>query len=216
MTSCDDSGLCAELDQLVRQGKRSRRSVEVGTGWTTLVDVAPLAVGHILFTAAAHIPRFAVLPDAERSNMDADLDAVVERLGHQYDGDVLVVEHGSSDRPARHDCVRHAHIHLVPVKASEQRSADAAFLRCASAVRRFDDVPTALAACRDMDTYLLASVGGATFVGIPRSVHQVARAFIADMLGLGTECVDWAANSYSKLHEMSRRDLCEEVLSHGR
>lgn len=217
MNPCDDSGLCEEIDRLVSRGIRSARSVSVGSGWTTLVDVAPLARGHLLYVTETHVPSLAALPFHERVAQLHCLDAVATWLGEHLQEDVLRVEHGAADVGTRFDCVRHAHVHLIPYGICHgSKAVDVSrFAVFASDVRRFDDVLAAYRECHNMDSYLIVSTGSDTLVGRPREQRQVARGLIADILELESHRIDWALNAHSRLYDETVRELACEVQTVG-
>ena len=139
---CDESGLCAEIREL-KFGPNAR-SVAWSPRWSLLADASPLVTGHSLLVTARHIPRLSALRKYEFSRLSDQIDLFIRQFEAKFDSDVLLVEHGSSDNRQKLDCVRHAHLHVVPLPARlPSRSLDvvcAQYFEWLVVVRRWTDV----------------------------------------------------------------------------
>src|SRR5205814_1374494 len=99
-------------------------------------------------------------------------------------GETLLVEHGAGDDTMVWDCVRHAHVHVVPGLRSNVAT------RVEAVVRRYMNLTdvvqeTDQAEIRrrvsDRSEYLWVSGGGVTWIGQPMpGVRHGSRALIAD------------------------------------
>jgi diadenosine tetraphosphate (Ap4A) HIT family hydrolase len=200
---CDQSGLCEEIEEI----GVSERLIYLSTVSALVVDAAPLVHCHSLLITRAHIPRTCLLPEHDFLALGKLVEESSEIVRKAAPGQVLVVEHGSGDAATPFDCVRHAHIHLVPCKSDAQES-DIEVL-----VDRYLQVESYLnprgwgslyGLLREMTDYLVLSTDAGIWIGRPkRAIRHCSRALISALLGTNPDLADWAIGAKAGLYKDS-------------
>lgn len=199
---CDESGLCEEINQIAVEREPNGRCVYVGPHWALLVDISPIAVGHCLVTQFEHLPRSTLLGRSlylERAKEVDHMRRSLEAAG----SDVVIVEHGSSDRGGLGDCVRHAHVHLcpIPTRSSSVAVLERSFSRAVDRVRVTSTWEEAYEVAARLEAYVMLAWRGYVLVGIPRPVFQITRAILGHFWDIRGDEIDWAINPWNEKFE---------------
>lgn len=189
---CDESG----LGDAPNAPEDRDRLVLAEDHAVLLVDVSPLVLGHCLVVPREHLPRTARLNDEAYAGVQRVVERGRDIVRRTLNSNVMVVEHGASDARTPFECVRHVHLHLVPVRESSTVS------RVAHALSQYaDSIDThpssnqsaVLSALRKRDGYISVTLGSDTWVATPsRGVRHCSRQLIADVAGNGSDTADWA------------------------
>lgn len=181
-TRCDESGIC-ELADEIRYGNvvGLDRLVETCAEWATVVDIAPVVLGHLLVLPFEHKLRTAQLGADSFAKYWDHLGETASSLASVGLGQVASVEHGTPNVRNPMSCVRHCHMHVCPV-ADRFRTVD----DVVSAVETHVDIEgvhfdwqESYGVLSGMDEYMLVRLGDAAVVGRPRSgIRQISRALL--------------------------------------
>jgi diadenosine tetraphosphate (Ap4A) HIT family hydrolase len=169
-----------------------------------LVDIAPLAVGHLLAIPRRDFPSFAALDPATWNawrSLRASLMDTMERLWTRP----TAFEHGSSVAMRGSACITHAHLHLVPgdLELRSRLAADGLDLHPVGDQR---DIAAAIGAARPY--FYVEGPDGAAFVAaadVPLRPSQYLRRQAAEALKLSPDEWDWAISV--------RRDRLRQTVS---
>lgn len=167
--------------------RRSRFDIISGLG--------SLVPGYVLLVPHAHVGSVGELSeDGAREIYDAAWE-VAERVRHEFGGEIVVLEHGSSGAEADISggaCITHAHVHLFPL---DRGTDPTAFLvrdsKCIADISQLRQV------ARNKRNYYYcawSSVSGHLHAD-PDLKHQHARRVWAGLLGKSDEW-DWSAAPY--------------------
>lgn len=114
---CDEfQGTKIPLHTLLTQGEiKSRILLNVGN-WKVVPTIGPLVPGHIMLLPNEH--NYSIinsLPDNAQDFIIL-LEKCASKLKAIYQKDILIFEHGVTERNSRKcsGCIEHAHIHLLP------------------------------------------------------------------------------------------------------
>ncbi|MEU4220817.1 HIT domain-containing protein [Actinoplanes sp. NPDC026623] len=195
--NCDGSDLCAELagshstefSRTYEGYPRSRVLLET-PNLALIVDISPLVEGHLLIVPKKHYFNFASaildFPHEASKVTNFARDWIRETYGL-----VALFEHGSSSNESGGACIVHAHVHVLPVAATELVAVmrrDELGLDTASDAASWTRVAGA------SRPYLLCSDGERTFVAFPqvRLRRQYLRSAAAEALGIPSPHWDWS------------------------
>lgn len=122
--SCGGSDFCQELagvtDTAFRRvyaGDPERRIISQGATLSLLADMSPLVRGHLLLVSNRHYFSFGEVAIDHREAVTAS----IEKISPQYlatFGELVIMEHGSTDSMDGSACITHAHLHLLPLRLS--------------------------------------------------------------------------------------------------
>lgn len=186
--ACDESGLCDEVAALANGGASTRLIDRWGSA-LIVADIAPIVVGHVLVVASEHVPRVSRLSASARDDLDLAVSVADYKLRKRLGSDTVIVEHGSGDVSAPGDCVRHCHVHVMPVARRSTRDvADLLqnVLEKVSVTRRDQPLPVS------SNGYVSVDCGGVRCLGQPKSgARHVARVILALLAGKELSHADW-------------------------
>ena len=188
--------MCDIADRLrERVGIRPDRLVEGCADWATIVDIAPVVLGHLLVLPFEHVVRASQLGLDLFAKYWEFVGRSASTLTRLMDAPVVAIEHGSPSDRASMSCVRHCHTHLAPV---DTRLLDLGELL--ASVDQYVEIEAVHSSSRaaqeslsTMAEYVLVRLGDRAVVGRPRpAIRQISRVLLAS-LNHGTEIrdVDW-------------------------
>lgn len=94
----------------------------------TLIDVAPIAPGHLLVVTKGHVSAMANAEPQHWTNVLLAAEKARTRLSRIYGRPVWMFEHGVSEMGGEHSCrIVHAHLHVVPTEVDLAGALSAAF-----------------------------------------------------------------------------------------
>ncbi|MFD9893647.1 HIT domain-containing protein [Amycolatopsis sp. NPDC059027] len=204
-TRCDESGMCEIADGIgANCGTELKRLIEARADWATIVDIAPIALGHLLVFPFEHLTRAAQLGmDGFAKYWDYLAEAATFLSSFKL-GPVAAVEHGSPGMRSSMSCVRHCHTHVCPIENRFH-----SFDRFISAVESFVDIDDvhfgwqqAYRALSRMDEYVLVFSVDSIIVGRPRpGIRQISRALLAALNDNSGICdIDWVLEAENKTY----------------
>ena len=141
MMSMPPCCLCSQIEgssendliaRMLPDAPYARRVMLENDSFAVIPSIAPLVHGHSLVCPKVHVRSFAALDPglyADYLDIKAKLRTA---LGHLYDAEVHIFEHGSARTGTRVLCtVDHAHMHFVPLpRMTDGVIEDAAWSRC--------------------------------------------------------------------------------------
>jgi diadenosine tetraphosphate (Ap4A) HIT family hydrolase/orotate phosphoribosyltransferase len=90
--------------------------------FSVVADVAPLTDGHVLLVSKTHALSMASFPSDALRELDSLRIFISDLLTREYPGRAIAFEHGLCDSSRSPGCgIDHAHLHLLPLKASISR-----------------------------------------------------------------------------------------------
>lgn len=189
--TCDSSGLCEEVDTV----DHSPRVVTTGSVAALLADEAPLVRGHCLVLTRRHVPRSSLLSTSEYVQLGEFVHQsrrIVEDVTREA---TITVEHGAADGRSVWDCVRHAHVHVVP---ADLRLTGPSIDEIASAFMNVvaklpsDEPHRTRTELLALPEYLTLAVNQEIWVGTPKpDIRHGSRALIVRLCGLNETLIDW-------------------------
>lgn len=210
-----DCELCAEVETHGRAVTGYGGGTRGADGFSRLVDrvegidvisgLGGIRSGYVLLVPHRHVLSVGELQTEHRTRFFRECWQVADLVRHEFNCDVVLVEHGSSgSRGARGGaCIRHSHAHLFPVpRGANTRE----FVpRGCMYVRGADALGHAAAASRNY-YYCASRPGHGELLLDPDLPSQFARRVWARLLG-AEEAWDWAAAPYLDNAEFTARTL---------
>jgi diadenosine tetraphosphate (Ap4A) HIT family hydrolase len=209
---CDASGLCEAVDLAALKPESSERCYAYTQSSVGLVDINPIAVGHLLVTPRAHLTSTAELEQSVASEVWTFASSLLLRPAPSLEAAAgVLLEHGvTADFPGP-ACVRHAHVHACPVgkEFGNIHAVRTTLESLTTGLRSYSTLSHALSAARTMDSYLLATTPGNDYLlGVPsRSIPQVTRIALGIMNRRDLDTLDWALNPAGQLYRDTLRYL---------
>lgn len=118
---CEGADFCEELSgasdtSFARfyEGDPPSRLLYSTKNFALLVDMSPLAVGHLLLLPTRHYLSFAQVLAVHPGETE-DLISRIVTLYTKTFRSPLIMEHGSSAGQQSHACITHAHLHFLPI-----------------------------------------------------------------------------------------------------
>lgn len=215
-----DCDLCLEVEHRgawvtgspgsTRANQPFSRIIQRRSCFDIISGLGSLVPGYVLLVPHAHVGSVGELSeDGAREIYDAAWE-VAERVRHEFGGEVVVLEHGSSGTEADVSggaCITHAHVHLFPL---DRGTDPKAFLvrdsKCIADISQLHQV-----ARNKRNYYYCAwnSMSGHLHAD-PDLKHQHARRVWADLLGKSDEW-DWSAAPYLANSRLTAIRLRAEV-----
>ncbi len=122
---CDGADLCQEMARntdtsFIRtyQGDPPTRCVLETENLALIADMSPLVAGHLLLLPKTHYLSFSQVVREHLVELEGFIEATFPLYRMTF-GDLLVLEHGSSEDGNGNACITHAHWHLLPVDGAK-------------------------------------------------------------------------------------------------
>jgi diadenosine tetraphosphate (Ap4A) HIT family hydrolase len=195
MLQCDESGLCEIADRIRSGFEDVERLFDVRDQWATLVDIAPLNVGHCLLLPYRHVNRAALLGERRFLDYGDYIDQMIARLVQFGVGLTVAVEHGSGNERSTTSCVRHCHTHVCPIQHGLDETD--AFIRVIGKYVEICSISKtwrrAFRAVSRLDEYVLVRSGTSILTGRPYpGIRQISRVLLAALNGRVEQgSIDW-------------------------
>ena len=176
-----------------------------------LVDESPLLLGHCLALTHSHVTSSGRLDSEAFREFRKFLESCEALIRDACDSGTCLVEHGAGDEQATWDCVRHAHVHVVPCDRNRVASQVAAvFPSFVTDIREIprDDEAVVRGVLREYGEYLTLGVGKHLWIGTPKpGIPHGSRALIVRLCDLSSDLIDWSLWARGLLFRQSVRTL---------